>query len=246
MSAISKPAGQSAAPAGPKLNVIHPPTAAEAPFEPRVPSEDELAALREASERLESATPEEIITWAVENYQPRLGMATAFGPEGCVILSMIAKVDPSIYVFNLETGYQFQETLDLRDRIAEKYGIEVELRKPRLTVEEFEKEHGGPLYKTQPDKCCFERKTQGATRGLDRTGCLDERHSSRPECRPGEGGHRGLGQEVRPGEGQPLGQLDEGPGVEADHRREGAVQSAARQRLSEHRLPAVHAGGDVR
>jgi phosphoadenosine phosphosulfate reductase len=44
-------------------------------------------------------------------------MATAFGPEGCVILSILAKTEPRVYVFNLDTGYQFKETLELRDRI---------------------------------------------------------------------------------------------------------------------------------
>ena len=85
-------------------------------------------------------------------------MATAFGPEGCVILSMLAKIAPETYVFNLETGYQFQETLDLRDRIAERYGIEVDLLQPELSVPEYEALHGGPLYRTNPNQCCFDRK----------------------------------------------------------------------------------------
>lgn len=71
-------------------------------------------------------------------------MATAFGPEGCVILSMLAKIQPRTRIFNLDTGYQFPETLKLRDQIAEKYGIEVELKKPEITVEQYEALHGGP------------------------------------------------------------------------------------------------------
>src|SRR5437762_7154627 len=94
--------------------------------------------LQAASSRLESASPEEIIAWAVEHYAPYLTMATAFGPEGCVILAMLAKIAPETYVFNLETGYQFQETLDLRDRIAETYGIEVDLLQPDLSIAEYE------------------------------------------------------------------------------------------------------------
>ena len=103
-----------------------------------------LADLQAASTRLESAAPEEIIAWGVENYAPYLTMATAFGPEGCVILSMLAKIAPETYVFNLDTGYQFQETIDLRDRIAEKYGIEVDLLQPDLSVPEYEALNGGP------------------------------------------------------------------------------------------------------
>lgn len=125
---------------------------------PRIPTEEELERLQEQSLLLESATPEEIIGWAVRNYFPGLTMATAFGPEGCVILAMLAKVEPRVYVFNLDTGYQFPETLELRDRIAQRYGIEVELQQPELPVEEYEKQHGGPVYSRDSNKCCFDRK----------------------------------------------------------------------------------------
>src|SRR3990172_4258759 len=127
-------------------------------FQRLEPTPELLDFLRAESQRLESATHEEIITWGVEHYAPYLTMATAFGPEGCVILAMLAKVAPETYVFNLETGYQFQETLDLRDRIADKYGIEVDLLQPDLSVPEYEALHGGPLYKSKPDQCCFDRK----------------------------------------------------------------------------------------
>jgi phosphoadenosine phosphosulfate reductase len=126
-----------------------------------------LDELRDVSRRLETASPEEIIAWGVEHYAPYLTMATAFGPEGCVILSMLAKVAPETYVFNLETGYQFPETLDLRDRIAEKYGIEVDLLQPELSVPEYEAVHGGPLYRTNPNQCCFDRKIKTLQRASE-------------------------------------------------------------------------------
>ncbi|MCL4193178.1 MAG: phosphoadenylyl-sulfate reductase [Thermoguttaceae bacterium] len=124
----------------------------------RIASAEELARLAEASRQLETASPEEIIAWAVENYFPNLTMATAFGPEGCVILSILAKVEPRVHVFNLDTGYQFKETLELRDRIREKYGIEVVLERPEQSVSEYEAANGGPVYRTEPDRCCRDRK----------------------------------------------------------------------------------------
>ena len=126
-----------------------------------------MESLREASSRLEKASPEEIIAWGVEHYAPYLTMATAFGPEGCVILAMLAKIAPETYVFNLDTGYQFQETLDLRDRIADKYGIEVDLLAPELPVSEYEALHGGPLYRTNPNQCCFDRKIKTLQRASE-------------------------------------------------------------------------------
>ena len=125
---------------------------------PRTASPEEIEELGRQSRLLEDATSEEIIAWAVQKYHPRLTMATAFGPEGCVILSMLARIEPKVYVFNLDTGYQFKETLELRERIARRYGIVVDLQRGELPVQEYETLHGGPLYKTNPDKCCHDRK----------------------------------------------------------------------------------------
>ena len=128
------------------------------PTLPPQPSPEFLAELRAASDLLDAASPVEIIAWAAEKYFPKLTMATAFGPEGCVIIHMLAEVNPRVHVFNLDTGYQFQETLELRERIRRRYGIEVELKRPDLSVEQYEAQNGGPLYKTNPDQCCHDRK----------------------------------------------------------------------------------------
>ncbi len=126
--------------------------------EVKTASADELQALDEQSKKLEGKSPEAILSWAVDRYFPRFTMATGLGPEGCVIISMLARIDPRIYVFNLDTGYQFRETLELRDRIYDKYGILIDLQKPEHSVEEYEKLHNGPVYRTHPDRCCFDRK----------------------------------------------------------------------------------------
>src|SRR4051794_8307984 len=112
----------------------------------------------EAAERLNGAHPQEILRWAVETFYPKLTMATAFGPEGCVILHMLSEIEPKVRVFNLETGYQFPETLALRDRIAERYGMDVEMVRPATSVAEYEAINGGPVYAHDTDRCCAERK----------------------------------------------------------------------------------------
>jgi phosphoadenosine phosphosulfate reductase len=111
-----------------------------------------------ASKELAEATPQAILRWAVRTFHPRLTMATAFGVEGCCLIHMLADIEPAVRIFNLETGYQFPETLALRERIKERYGIEVEYVRPEMTVAEYEEEHGGPLYRHRPDQCCHDRK----------------------------------------------------------------------------------------
>jgi phosphoadenosine phosphosulfate reductase len=125
-----------------------------------------FADLRTWSDRLEGSSPEEVLRWAVDTYSPRLTMATAFGPEGCVLLAMLAEIEPRVRVFNLETGYQFPETLQLRERILRRYGIDVKLVRPAETVEEMEARLGGPIYHTRPDECCRLRKIEPLKKAL--------------------------------------------------------------------------------
>ena len=118
-------------------------------------TDDELALIGRG---LDGKTPQEILAWAVRRFHPKLMMATAFGPEGCCILHMLSEIEPGVRVINLDTGYQFAETLELRERIRERYGIAVEMVQPDLSVADYEAEHGGPLYVHRPDQCCFDRK----------------------------------------------------------------------------------------
>src|SRR4051812_13480787 len=83
-------------------------------FSPAAASPELLEELKAYSAELDSAGPHEILAWAIQKYFPKLTMATAFGPEGCVIIHMLAEIEPRTHVFNLDTGYQFKETLELR------------------------------------------------------------------------------------------------------------------------------------
>jgi phosphoadenosine phosphosulfate reductase len=128
-----------------------------------MPVQEELT---EVSARLAEATPDEILRWGVERFFPRLTMATAFGPEGCILIHLLSQIEPRVRIFNLDTGYQFAETLALRDQIAERYGIEVEMIRPETTVAQYEQKHGGPLYISNSDQCCYDRKIVPLRRAL--------------------------------------------------------------------------------
>ena len=137
-------------------------------LEPANISAESLDDLARQSASLESAEPHEIIRFAVERYGNKLTMATAFGPEGCAIIHWLASIAPQTYIFNLDTGYQFQETLQLRDTIANRYGVNVVLEQPETTVAEYERIHGGPLYRTDSNRCCGDRKIAVIGRVLTR------------------------------------------------------------------------------
>ena len=135
------------------------------------PTETLLASLDAASQNLESAAPVEILQWAVENYAPNFAMATAFGPEGMTMIHMLSTFAPETPIFNLETGYQFQETLELREKVKQRYGIEVQLVRPELDVVEYEQLHGGPVYKSDHNNCCYDRKLSLLKKVANRLHC---------------------------------------------------------------------------
>ena len=122
---------------------------------PAAVTDDEIAA---ANELLANAPPQEVLRWAVKRFHPRLLMATAFGAEGCCLIDMLAKIEPGVAFINLDTGYQFPETLAVRERVREKYGIAVELVRPEVPVGEYERRNGRPVHQTDPNRCCHDRK----------------------------------------------------------------------------------------
>jgi phosphoadenosine phosphosulfate reductase len=138
----SNPAAEGAAAADPPLH----------------PTDAVMEELEAASQLLEGATPQDILRWATRRFAPRFTMATAFGPEGMCLIHMLSEIAPQTPLFNLETGYQFAETMELREEVKRRYGIEVEYKYPELSVEQYEAAHGGPLYKTNPNQCCADRK----------------------------------------------------------------------------------------
>jgi phosphoadenosine phosphosulfate reductase len=119
---------------------------------------------------METKSPQEILRWAWDTYGSKLAMATAFGAEGCAIIAMLSEITKDIYLFNLDTGYQFPETLETRQRLIDKYGIPVHLVSSEQSVADMEKEHHGPIYGTNPDLCCHIRKVvplEKAIKGYD-------------------------------------------------------------------------------
>ena len=125
--------------------------------------------LARRSRALESAPPEEILAFAFETYAPKVAISTAFGVEGCALIDLAATVRPDVQVFTVDTGYLFPETLALRQRLEERYGIRVTVFTPAESVAEHERRRG-QLYTVNTDACCALRKvepTERAIRGLD-------------------------------------------------------------------------------
>jgi phosphoadenylyl-sulfate reductase (thioredoxin) len=124
------------------------------------------ASLAEVSLRLEDASPEGILRWAVGRHAPRLAFATGFGPEGLVILDLIARHRLDVDVFTLDTGLLFPETYALWRRLEERYRLRIRAVRPALGLAEQTARHGEALWEREPDRCCGIRKLEPLAEAL--------------------------------------------------------------------------------
>jgi phosphoadenosine phosphosulfate reductase len=118
---------------------------------------------------LEGQPPEAVLRFAFEHF-PRIAISTAFGPEGCALVAMAAAIKPDVQVFTIDTDFLFPESVDLRKRFADKYGIAIEVLRGQVTIEAQNLLHGPRLFERDTDQCCALRKvepTQRALAGLD-------------------------------------------------------------------------------
>ena len=83
-----------------------------------------------------------------------------------VLVDMIAKIEPRVEVFYLDTDFLFAETYATRDHVIERYGVNAVAYKPLLTPAEQSAQHGAELWLSDPDRCCALRKVEPNERAL--------------------------------------------------------------------------------
>ncbi len=107
-------------------------------------------------------TAQEAIKWASENLHPGVAKASSFGAEDAAITHMMVKINPEFRFFTLDTGRLPQETYDIMDETAKKYGIKLEILFPDADeVEEMVRTRGVNLFYDSPENrklCCQIRK----------------------------------------------------------------------------------------
>src|SRR5450432_1239934 len=92
---------------------------------------DELEA-GELSIEFEGEEPQYVMEWAIKRFAPHIAISTSFQIDSVVLIDMAYEIDPEIPVFSVDTGRLPQETLELADRLRDRYpGLNLELIEPR-------------------------------------------------------------------------------------------------------------------
>ena len=114
------------------------------------------AELADLNERFEYEPPSVIIQWAVDTFHPHLSLAASM--TDAVLVDLAVKVEPSIEVTFIDTGYHFPETLETVERVRRHYGLNLRM----MTVPPHDEE----LWKIDPENCCSAIKVGQLDRAL--------------------------------------------------------------------------------
>ena len=112
------------------------------------------------SDGFEEASPEDVLRWAIKEFDPDVALATGFGAEGCVLVSMLSAIRSGTRIFYLDTDLLFPETYALRDQLEARYGVRFERRATTLSVSDQAAQYGEQLWEREPDLCCRVRKVE--------------------------------------------------------------------------------------
>jgi phosphoadenosine phosphosulfate reductase len=116
------------------------------------------ARLDEINDSLDGADVDDVLHWGYTTFGREMAFGTGFGLPGIYLLHRIHQLELDIPLFFLDTRLLFTETYELRERLQEKLGVEIEAVTPEIDLYEQTKNFGSELWIRKPDQCCHIRK----------------------------------------------------------------------------------------
>jgi len=98
----------------------------------------------------------------IESYQlegKKIFTSSSFQTHSLVMIHILSRIDNSIPVYFLQTGYQFPDTVRFKEHVTEVFGIntiDLYSNTPKLMQKDHE---GNLLFVSDPDYCCHLNKT---------------------------------------------------------------------------------------
>jgi phosphoadenosine phosphosulfate reductase len=114
---------------------------------------------------VEAMTAEECLLWAYDRFGDKLCLTCSWQKQSSVLVHMVSELGLDIPVIELDTGLFFAETYATREKLVERYGLEL-IRPDVITVAEQHRQEGPNLWESKPDRCCHVRKVEPLERAL--------------------------------------------------------------------------------
>jgi phosphoadenosine phosphosulfate reductase len=86
--------------------------------------------------------------------------SSSFQSHSLVMLHILSRIDNSIPIYFINTGYHFPETVKFRDHITQLFGLNTIDLKSEVPKHMQRDSEGRLLFTSDPDHCCYLNKTQ--------------------------------------------------------------------------------------
>lgn len=142
----------------------------------------------EQQAQAEHWSADQVLAWAARQFGNAASLASSFGAEDVVLIDLASRIGSPFPIFTLDTDFLFPETYSLIDVIQQKYRVNVEKLRAKLTPNEQARQFGDALWQRQPDQCCGIRKVEPLTERLSSasawiTGIRREQSKTRASAR---------------------------------------------------------------
>lgn len=111
-----------------------------------------------------------VLKWALDQYHPRIALASSLGAEDMVVLDLLVGIRPGVRMFTLDTGRLHAETYEVLERARRRYGVTIEVCFPdRSALEPLLQAKGFFSFRQSLEdrkECCRIRKTDPLKRKL--------------------------------------------------------------------------------
>jgi len=115
---------------------------------------------------VERMTAEEALLWGYEQFGDKLCLTCSWQRQSSVLVHMVSELGLDVPIVELDTQLFFKETYETRERLVERYGLEL-IRPQVISVAEQHAQEGPNLWERDPDRCCHIRKVEPLERALE-------------------------------------------------------------------------------
>ncbi len=134
----------------------------------------DLADILSVNTDLESASAEERVSWALDQFGTGLVLSSSFGIQSAVMLHLVTQIEPDIPVIFIDTGYLFPETYRFVEELRQRLNLNLRKFHPTKSAAEQEALYG-KLWEQGLEgleKYNFLNKVEPMNRAISETGAV--------------------------------------------------------------------------
>jgi phosphoadenosine phosphosulfate reductase len=107
---------------------------------------------------LETLSAEDVLRWAYAEFGGHMCLTCSWQRQSSVLVHMLSELELDVPIVELDTQVLFPETYDTRDRLVDRYGLQLQSFRPIDAPDR--------LWETDADRCCQIRKVEPLERAL--------------------------------------------------------------------------------